>query len=213
MAATEKKDVKDSKPLNIMEKLSAIQSELKVPKNQYNTHGKYNYRSWEDIEEAVKPMAAKYGLVCMASEELLSVEGNTVVKAIVTLTDVATGDQCESVGHAGIELDAKGMHLPQRFGSASSYAKKYAAGNLFLIDDTRDSDATNTGDEKPQPARKSDAKKEASKVGEKPKATDAQIAAMVKGIQNGDGEKVKKAVTKYSNVDFASLEKMAKLAK
>jgi hypothetical protein len=123
-----------------MKKLIEIQSELKSPKNQYNAFGKYKYRSKEDILEAVKPLLAAKGLLMTLTDEVREVGAFTFMETIVRVDDGK--DFVETRGSAGIEK-AGGMQLPQAFGSASSYSGKYALGNMFLLDDTKDADATN----------------------------------------------------------------------
>lgn len=136
--------------MNVLQKLQLIQLELKAPKKQRNKFGNYNYRSAEDILEAVKPYAKKYGILFKITEELVSLNDSLVtVVSTAKCLDVETMESIESVGTAIIEFETKGMQMPQRTGSASSYAKKYALGNLLLLDDTKDSDATNTHDKKP----------------------------------------------------------------
>ena len=119
-----------------------VQTELKAPKGQRNNFGNYNYRSCEDIFEAVKPLLARYGLILFASDELVEVGGRNYVKATVTLTDGETSIQ--NTAYAREEETKKGMDGSQITGASSSYARKYALNGLFLIDDTKDSDATNT---------------------------------------------------------------------
>jgi hypothetical protein len=123
-----------------MKKLIEIQAELKAPKNQYNAFGKYKYRSKEDILEAVKPLLAAKGLLMTLTDEVKEVGAFTFMETIVRVDDGK--DFVETRGAAGIEK-AGGMQLPQAFGSASSYSGKYALGNMFLLDDTKDADATN----------------------------------------------------------------------
>ena len=127
---------------SINEKLSKIQVELKAQKSKYNAFGKYNYRSAEDILEAIKPFNIKYGVNVTIIEELVEFGPLGTIKSIARITDTDGGNYVEAVAYAGIEK-AGAMALPQSFGSASSYAKKYALGNLFLIDDTQDADAGN----------------------------------------------------------------------
>ena len=127
-----------------MEKLQKIQSELKAPKNQRNNFGKYNYRSCEDILEAVKPLLAANGCTLTISDEIKEVGSLVYVEAIATLSDGAKNIMVKA--QAGINPDRKGMDIAQSFGSSSSYARKYALNGLFLIDDTKDADATNGAD-------------------------------------------------------------------
>lgn len=130
--------------MDLLKKLQMIQIELKAPKGQFNSFGKYKYRSAEDILEAIKPMEEAYNVVFKTSDVLVEVAGHVYVETTVKLIDVDNPEtQIESKGQAIIDFDSKGMQMPQRTGAASSYAKKYAYGNLLLIDDTKDSDATN----------------------------------------------------------------------
>lgn len=124
-----------------MIKLTEIQNELKAPKNQYNHFGKYKYRSCEDILEAVKPLLKKHDCTLTITDEVKEVGGMVFVEATATITD---SDGCQVVkAQAGIDPNRKGMDIAQSFGSSSSYARKYALNGLFLIDDTKDADATN----------------------------------------------------------------------
>lgn len=131
------------KKMAFLEKVGAIQTELKAPKSQRNNFGNYNYRSCEDIFEAVKPLLAKYGLVLTCSDGLVEIGGRNYVKATVSLLD-SDGNHLENTAYAREEETKKGMDGSQITGASSSYARKYALNGLFLIDDTRDSDATNT---------------------------------------------------------------------
>ena len=126
----------------MIEKLVKVQSELKAPKSQRNNFGKYNYRNCEDILEAVKPLLNKYGLLLTISDEVKENPLGIFVEATATVTD---GEKKFMVAaQAGIDINRKGMDIAQSYGSSSSYARKYALNGLFLIDDTKDSDATNT---------------------------------------------------------------------
>jgi len=122
--------------------LVKIQAELKAPKNQTNNFGKYKYRSAEDIIEAVKPILNKYGTALVISDEVVQVGDRIYIKATATLLD-GTDDSISVNGWAREEESKKGMDSAQLTGSTASYAKKYALSNLFAIDDTKDSDATN----------------------------------------------------------------------
>jgi len=135
----------------LFEVLSKIQKEMKAPKSQFNAFGKYKYRSCEDILEAVKPFLN--GTVLYISDEMVLIGERYYIKATATLRN---GDEAVSVtAYAREEAEKKGMDSSQITGAASSYARKYALNGLFLIDDTKDSDATNehgkgAGDEKPK---------------------------------------------------------------
>lgn len=131
--------------IKIFKKLKNIQAELKAPKGQYNDYGKYKYRSCEDIFEAVKPLLQKYELILTTTDELVNIGERYYIKATATLTDM-TGHKLDNVGYAREEETKKGMDGSQITGASSSYARKSALNGLFLIDDTKDSDATNKGD-------------------------------------------------------------------
>lgn len=123
--------------------LSKIQSELKAPKGQYNSFGKYSYRSCEDILEALKPLLAEHGATITISDTVEAVLDRIYIKATATLT--AGGETIAVTAFAREEDAKKGMDASQVTGAASSYARKYALNGLFAIDDTNDSDTTNTG--------------------------------------------------------------------
>mgnify|MGYP001198598406 CR=1 FL=1 len=127
-----------------MEKLQQIQAELKAPKNQRNNFGKYNYRSCEDILEAVKPLLSKYGCTLTISDEIKELGNILFVESVAVISDGE--NQVHTKAQAGIDPNRKGMDIAQSFGSSSSYARKYALNGLFLIDDTKDADSTNTHD-------------------------------------------------------------------
>ena len=136
------------KEMNIYQKLGKIQAEFKAAKSKYNSFGKYNFRSAEDILEALKPFNEKYGVLFTISEKYVELwksgESVPVIESTATIRDVDGISKISAKSIVGIDLQQKGMQTPQAFGSASSYAKKYALGNLLLIDDTQDADATNT---------------------------------------------------------------------
>ena len=127
--------------MTIYEKLSQIQTRFKSKKSRFNSFGKYYFRSAEDILEATKPFLLELGVTVTVNEELIATEPMPVIQTTATVTDGEGTITATSI--VGVDLNQKGMQAPQQFGSASSYAKKYALGNLFLIDDTQDSDATN----------------------------------------------------------------------
>ena len=134
----------------MIDKLVKIQNELKAPKSQYNSFGKYSYRNAEDIFEAAKPLAFQHGLFLSISDEVIEVGGALFVESTATITD---GEKSFFVkAQAGLDLNRKGMDKAQASGASSSYARKYALGGLFLLDDTKDADATNTHGKGPQKA-------------------------------------------------------------
>ena len=126
--------------MNIRDKLSNIQSKFKAKKSRFNNFGKYNFRSAEDILEALKPYNVEYNVYFTVDETWL---GEGVMQSSATIVCNESGENVVASAIVGIDYDQKGMQMPQKFGSASSYGKKYALGNLLLIDDTADADATN----------------------------------------------------------------------
>ncbi len=145
MAALKKTVTKKpvAKPLTFHEKIVILQTEIKAPKNQYNSFGKYKYRSYEDILEATKPYLKRLGLILTVNDEVCYAGDLTYIESVATISD---GEQfVEAKAQAGININRKGMDIAQSFGSSSSYARKYAlGGGLLLLDDTKDADATNT---------------------------------------------------------------------
>lgn len=127
----------------------SIQSKLKAPKGQYNNFGKYSYRNCEDILEALKPLLAETKATLVISDELQQSGERYYIKATVALVDVETMESVVATAYAREEESKKGMDGSQVTGAASSYARKYALNGLFGIDDNKDSDATNKGEEKP----------------------------------------------------------------
>ena len=129
--------------MTIYEKLAIIQQRFKSKKSRFNSFGKYYFRSAEDILEATKPFLKELSVAITITEELAGTDELPVIESTATLHD-DKGMTISANALVGVDLKQKGMQKPQQFGSASSYGKKYALGNLFLIDDTQDSDATNT---------------------------------------------------------------------
>ena len=129
------------------QKLATIQTELKAKKSSYNSFGKYYFRKAEDILEATKPFLLKHGVTVTLNEELITVVNDDTTDPVPTIKSTATISDGNNAIHAtaivGVDLNQKGMQTAQQFGAASSYGKKYALGNLFLIDDTADADSTN----------------------------------------------------------------------
>lgn len=140
--------------MNIYEKLLTVQSKLKAPKSQYNSFGKYNYRNAEDILEAVKPLCVEVGAFIVLTDEIISVGERYYVKATARFIDTqATDGQIKMIdvsASAREEDEKKGMDGSQITGASSSYARKYALNGLLCIDDTKDSDTTNTQGKEPK---------------------------------------------------------------
>lgn len=146
---------------NITQKLIKVQSELKAPKGQKNTFGNYNYRSAEDILEAVKPLLSEQGLLMTITDIIEQIGERYYIQAKVILTDGE--DTVEVTGYARESLNKKGMDDSQITGTASSYARKYAMNGLFLIDDTKDSDSNENRTERENRAKKADVEAEREK--------------------------------------------------
>jgi len=128
--------------MTINEKLSEIQIRFKSKKSRFNSFGKYYFRSAEDILEAIKPFCKELGVTVIITEKMVAAQPMPVIETTATIRDEEHAITATAL--VGVDVNQKGMQTPQQFGTASSYGKKYALGNLFLIDDTQDSDATNT---------------------------------------------------------------------
>ena len=139
----------ESKELTLNKKLSLIQKEFKANKSKFNSFGKYNFRSAEDILEALKPFNEKYQVNFTITESMVHSQFLQFPMLCSTASINDDLDTIQATAIVGIDLEQKGMQMPQKFGSASSYAKKYALGNLLLIDDTQDADAVNKHDKEP----------------------------------------------------------------
>jgi hypothetical protein len=157
-----------------MSNLIKIQSELKAPKNQTNAFGKYKYRSCEDILEAVKPLLLKYNCQLIISDTIKEAGGVIYCESRIVFTDGIENYYVTAC--AGIEPNRKGMDIAQSFGASSSYARKYALNGLFLIDDTKDADATNDHGK-----------------AEKPFMTDHQMISLVARYNEGERDVFEKA--------------------
>ena len=162
---------------NIYDKLEQVQQTLKAPKNQYNSFGKYHYRSCEDILEGLKEPLIKVHAVVTISDEIISVGDRIYVKATARFTDGT--DVVENTAYAREELEKKGMDASQITGAASSYARKYALNGLFLIDDNKDADALNKGEDKPKTTSLNPKRAEQEKIAEQKIGT-AKVTALTK---------------------------------
>ena len=198
--------------MSVYLKLMNVQSELKAPKNQYNSFGKYAYRSCEDILEALKPVLLKHKAAVIVTDDIVFVDGRHYVKATVKFIDAETGEIVENSALAREEENKKGMDACQLTGATSSYARKYALNGLFCIDDTKDSDATNThGKETPTKAQtqskqntptrskvlSEDQIKALYEVSEKAGYSAARLVALVKAKYKCDPEYLTKAEYDY----------------
>ena len=129
--------------MEIYKKLMGLQTELKAPKNQRNNFGNYNYRSCEDILEAVKPLLDKYKVALTIKDEVVLIGDRYYIKATSTLIDIDTGETVEASAFARESEDKRGMDASQLTGATSSYARKYSLNGLPCIDDNKDADSTN----------------------------------------------------------------------
>ena len=167
--------------MDINKKLATIQTEFKSKKSRFNSFGKYYFRSAEDILEATKPFLKELEVTVVITEELINIDKLPVLQTTATLSDETASVSATAV--VGVDLNQKGMQTPQQFGAASYYGKKYALGNLFLIDDTQDSDATNTHG-KSKHTRLGSSQQE-RKAGIKPKLTNESLAKAKEYITKG----------------------------
>ena len=185
--------------------LMAVQAELKAPKGQHNSFGKYDYRSAEDIIEAVKPLLKDNGLFLTMSDDIVQIGDRYYVKATVSVTDIVTGESVQTSALAREAVQKKGMDESQVTGTASSYARKYALNGLFAIDDTKDADTDEykqqTSQNKEMVKAKKQLKAEVDRIG----CTWDEVRA-ISGVKLGKSETKKMSVGEVSNL-AANLEK------
>jgi hypothetical protein len=174
--------------------LAVIQTELKAKKSSYNAFGKYYFRKAEDILEAAKPFLTKHNVYVKVDEEIISVDPVPMMQSTATISDGKESITATAI--VGVDLNQKGMQTSQQFGAASTYGKKYALGNLFLIDDTEDADATNNHSTTATVTKK--------------KITDAQMKK-AKEFVSGGGD-IKAILSKYTMTP-AQLTELKKLTK
>jgi len=173
--------------MNIYEKLLKAQVELKAPKGQYNSFGKYKYRSCEDILEALKPVLNKFKLTLFIKDDVIEVNTRNYVKATITLVNTEKPDEIiETSALAREEETKKGMDGSQITGASSSYARKYALNGMFMIDDTKDSDSTNTHgkEEKTEAERKKEAIEAINKLADTEEKTEKVFDMIAKFNKN-----------------------------
>jgi len=154
------------------QKLAVIQTKLKAKKSSYNSFGKYHFRKSEDILEAIKPFLIEHGVTVTINEELIMTDPVPTMKSTATISDGENAIHATAL--VGVDLNQKGMQTAQQFGAASTYGKKYALGNLLLIDDTEDADAQ-------KPSKAVDKIKQAAK----PKITEAQMKKAIEYVASG----------------------------
>jgi hypothetical protein len=177
---------------NLNQKLAVIQTELKAKKSSYNSFGKYYFRKAEDILEAVKPFLLREGVSVRVDEELIH-DAPPTIKSTATISDGENSITATAI--VGVDLNQKGMQTAQQFGAASSYGKKYALGNLFLIDDTADADSTNSHGKASQLVNKA-----------KPKMNDSQLDKAIEFIKNGGAISAIESKYTVNSVQMAELD-------
>ncbi len=181
--------------MNIYEKLLEIQTELKAPKNQYNSFGNYNYRNVEDILEAVKPLCKKNKCTLILSDSVINIGDRYYIQSTARLLDIEKLESIEVNGLARESLEKKGMDSSQITGATSSYARKYALNGLFNIDDTKDADSREMTKKTIKTVTEQDVKKVnntldsikekqkiftlAKEIGLKPDATQIEISSFI----------------------------------
>ena len=182
------------------QKLAQIQTELKVKKASYNSFGKYYFRKAEDILEAVKPFLLKHNVSVRVDEDVLATDPIPMLKSTAIISDGE--NQITTTAIVGVDLNQKGMQAAQQFGAASSYGKKYALGNLFLIDDAQDADGSNNHGKS----------KAVSKIKQaaKPAITNEQIAKAKEYIAAGGNINAIETKYKLTNEQKADITKAKK---
>ncbi len=183
----------------LYEKLLSVQSRLKVSKENFNDFGKYKYRNCEDILEAVKPLCKDVGAVITLSDKLEQIGNRFYIVAQAKFTDIENGESIGVTAYAREDETKKGMDLAQITGSTSSYARKYALNGLLAIDDTKDSDTTNSGD---KPAIKSGDKKDDDKA-----TTQATTQAPTMPVEASESSKGNLTQSQLKQIQEASVAK------
>lgn len=201
--------MEESKKLNIFEKLNYVQSNLKVPKNRRASFGGkagYNYRSCEDILEAVKPLTNVARLCLRLNDDIRVENGLTFVEATAILSDCDSEACITSKGLAQIATDKKGMDVAQMTGSASSYARKYALNGLFAIDDSEDIDSMDHTEKTTKATTKAEPKEDAKDEAKTGIISEAQAKRMY-AISGGDADLCKKAIAKFGYTSSKEVKK------
>jgi len=177
---------KDQTMKELNQKLAVIQTKLKAKKSSYNSFGKYHFRKSEDILEAIKPFLIEHGVTVTINEEIMATDPVPTIKSTATISDGENSIHATAL--VGVDLNQKGMQTAQQFGAASTYGKKYALGNLLLIDDTEDADAQ-------KPSKAVDKIKQAAKLN----ITADQLKKAKEYIASGGD--IKAIETKYKLTD------------
>lgn len=191
--------------MTIYEKLAIIQQELIAPKNQYNSFGKYNYRSCEDILEGLKPCMKKVGAAVTVSDEVVLIGDRYYIKATATLHDTESSGSISNTAYAREDEGKKGMDVSQVTGATSSYARKYALNGLFCIDDVKDAD---TRDNRQNEAKEQKQAEEQQKKGENSVISEIKVKALLSRCENEgvDTEKILKLYKVESLSDLTELK-------
>jgi hypothetical protein len=177
-------------------KLAIVQTKLKAKKSSYNSFGKYHFRKSEDILEAIKPFLIEHGVTVTINEEMISTDPVPTIQSTATISDGV--DAIHATALVGVDLNQKGMQTAQQFGAASTYGKKYALGNLLLIDDTEDADA----------GVKSSTAVDKIKQAAKPAITPAQLAKAKDYIAAGGDLKAIESKYKLTEGDKKQLNEL-----
>lgn len=190
-------------PAAITKKLAQIQQTLSVPKNQYNSFGKYKYRSCEDILEGIKPCLRATDTALTVTDEIVEIGGRIYVMATAVLRDCEDGSEIKNTAYAREEESKKGMDASQVTGTASSYARKYALNGLFCIDDVRDADTMDNSADKKKGAGDPGTKKEETGNADGP-ITKMMIQTLKK-VAEEKGVTEKQICTRYKVESYASM--------
>ena len=198
--------------MNIYEKLTEVQNELKAPKSKYNSFGKYNYRSCEDILEAVKPILKAKRLAMTVKDDVFNIGDRFYIMATVTVFDCESDEKVTTTAYAREDADKKGMDGSQITGSSSSYARKYALNGMFAIDDTKDADSWNTHDKDEKKDKSKSAAKEQPKpaLEDKPEdeyATEEQVSKLNKYYEK-NREAYLKVLEKFGATNAVQLNRL-----
>lgn len=193
--------------MRLYEKLTEVQNELKAPKSKYNSFGKYNYRSCEDILEAVKPILKAKKLAMTVRDDVVNIGDRFYIMATVTVFDCESEEKVSTTAYAREDADKKGMDGSQITGSSSSYARKYALNGMFAIDDTKDADGWNThGKDKPA-EKKDEPKPYADEKNQSEYATEEQVSKLNKYYEK-NREVYAKVLEKYGVTNAVQLKRL-----
>ena len=182
---------------SLNQKLAIVQTKLKAKKSSYNSFGKYYFRKSEDILEAIKPFLIEHGITVTINEAIIATEPVPTIQSTATISDGENAIHATAL--VGVDLNQKGMQTAQQFGAASTYGKKYALGNLLLIDDTEDADSG----QKPSGAI------DKIKAAAKPKITPAQMAKAKDYVLSGGDVKAIESKYKLTTEQIINLENIA----